>query len=211
LSAKDGGGYCDAAGTQVRSNGNGPNNCSTIYYVPGRYQQNISPNSNNGTAIFAPGLYDIVGGMKFSGSWNVSGDGVTFYFNGGGSPSKGVQFSTSGLVELSAPTAQNVATYGGIQGVLFYGARSNSYNNATNKVGRAQNGSYFSGMIYFPNEHIDWAGNSDTFVNVGADSDLFSMVIGETIDLSGGSGLTVFRKPSSIGVAPKIYRAVLVE
>ncbi len=186
--------------------GNGAGACQPAYFVPGKYTQGVQL-TGSGTAYFAPGLYDFEGGLDIQGSWNVySTGGVTFYMNGGGAPNKGIQFSTSGTVQLTAPTEAEAARDGSIQGILFFGARSNSWNNATNRIGRAQNGSYFSGAIYFPSEHIDWAGNSDAFV----DAEQFSMVIADTIDLSGSSGLNIFRKPSSLSSGPKIYRAALV-
>jgi hypothetical protein len=98
------------------------------------------------------------------------------------------------------------ASDGSVQGILLFGARSNSWSNSANRIGRAQNGSWFSGAIYFPSEHIDWAGNSDAFV----DAEQFSMVIADTIDLSGSSGLNIFRQPSSMGNSPTIYRVALV-
>lgn len=197
-------GYCDAAGTIPRGNGAGA--CQPAYFIPGKYAQNVQLTSS-GTAYFAPGLYDFEDGLDIQGSWNVySTGGVTFYMNGGGSPSKGIQITTSGMVQLTAPNETEAARDGSIQGILLFGARSNSWNNATNKVGRAQNGSYFSGAIYFPSEHIDWAGNSDAYV----DAEQFSMVIADTIDLSGSSGLNIFRKPTSLSNAPTIYRVALV-
>jgi hypothetical protein len=197
-------GYCNADGTGNRGNGAGA--CQPAYFLPGKYTSNVQLTSS-GTAYFAPGLYDFEGGLDIQGSWNVySTGGVTFYINGGGG-NKGVQFTTSGIVQLTAPTELEAATTGGVQGILFFGARSNTWSNSANKIGRAQNSSYFSGAIYFPSEHIDWAGNSDAFV----DAEQFSMVVADTIDISGSGGLTVFRKPTSMSNAPTIYRAALVQ
>lgn len=204
LPARNRRGYCDPAGNIPR--GNGANACLPAYYIPGKYTQNVQF-TGSGTAYFAPGLYDFEGGLDIQGSWNIySTGGVTFYFNGGGAPNSGVHISTSGMVQLVAPTEAEALRDGSIQGVLFFGARANSWNNATNRVGRGQNGSYYSGAIYFPSEHIDWAGNTDAFV----DGEQFSMVIADTIDLSGSSALNIFRKPSSLSNAPKIYRVALV-
>ena len=204
LPAKNRRGYCDPAGNAPR--GAGANACQPAYFVPGKYTQSVQL-TGSGTAYFAPGLYSFEGGLDIQGSWNVySTGGVTFYMNGGGSPNSGIQFSTSGTIQLTAPTQAEALRDGSVQGILLFGARSNSWNNATNRIGRAQNGSYFSGAIYFPSEHIDWAGNTDAFV----DAEQFSMVIADTIDLSGSSGLNIFRKPSSLGNSPTIYRVALV-
>jgi hypothetical protein len=196
-------GYCNPNGTGNR--GNGPGACQPAYFLPGKYTSGVQL-TGSGTAYFAPGLYDFEGGLDIQGSWNAySTGGVTFYINGGGG-NKGIKFSTSGTVNLTAPTEAEAASDGSVQGILLFGARSNSWSNAANRIGRAQNGSYFSGAIYFPSEHVDWAGNSDAFV----DGEQFSMVIADTIDLSGSSGLNIFRKPSSLSSAPKIYRVALV-
>jgi hypothetical protein len=203
LPARNRNGYCDAAGAAPRGNGNGA--CQPAYFVPGKYTQSVQL-TGSGTAYFAPGLYSFEGGLSIQGSWNVySTGGVTFYFNGGGAPNSGVFVTTTGIVQLTAPTDVEADRDGSVQGILLFGARSNSWNQATNQVGRGQNGSYYSGAVYFPSEHIDWAGNTDGFV----DAEQFSMVIADTISLSGGGYLTV-RKPSSLSHAPKLYRAALV-
>lgn len=198
-------GYCDQGGSRPVTNG-GPNStCVPRYFLPGTYTKRLQL-TGSGSAIFQPGLYNLTGGMSINGSWNLSGAGVTFYLNGGGQASKGLDLRTDGLVELRAPTSAEVLATGGVQGVLFFGARGNSYQNGNNTVGTAQSGSFFSGAVYFPDEDINWAGNSDT-LNSGDD---FSMIISQTINIAGGSK-SVFRRPTSESAAPKIYKAVLVQ
>ena len=198
-------GYCDQGGSRPVTNA-GPNStCTPRYFLPGTYPRRIQL-TGSGVAIFQPGLYNLESGMVINGSWNLSGAGVTFYLNGGGQASKGLDLRTDGLVELRAPTAEEVLVTGGVQGILFFGARGNAYQTGNNTVGTAQSGSFFSGAVYFPDEDINWAGNSDT-LNSGDD---FSMMIAETINIAGSSN-SVFRRPTSESAAPKIYKAVLVQ
>jgi Flp pilus assembly protein TadG len=201
-------GYCNPSGGPVA--GSGANACDPIYFRPGTYRNRIQL-TGSGTAIFMPGLYNLESGITINGSWNVSGNGVTWLLNGGGLASKGLDIRSDGLLNLTAPDSTQVMATGGVQGILFFGSRNNSYTNNGNQVGRAQAGSVLSGAVYFPNEHIDWAGNSDTLIDGTASADIFSMVVAETIDITGSGDLAVMRKPSSQGSSPTIYRAALVE
>lgn len=208
LANRNANGYCNPSGG--RPVGNGNNACSPIYFRPGTYQNRVQL-SNGDRAIFLPGLYNFERGLGVNGDATMTGDGVTFLFTGGGTPATGLDIRTDGLVDLTAPDATEVASTGGVQGILFFGSRNNSYSNNGNHVGRAQAGSVLSGAVYFPNEHIDWAGNSDTIIDGTASADIFSMVVASTIDITGSGDLAVMRKPSSAGSSPTIYRAALVE
>ena len=168
-----------------------------INYWPGRYGGNLL-NINNGSYTFQPGVYCVTNGMHWTGG-NVSGDGVMFYVeNSTGQNSRSVQINGSVNVNLSAPTS------GPYQGILFYGSRSNPYwGNPGNHI-EGSSTSTFTGAIYFRNEHIDFAGNTDV-------ANEWAMVIGDTVDFIGNSGLRFIKKPTDPSTAPPIFRVALVE
>ncbi len=143
-------------------------------------------------------MYVITNGLRINGGI-VRGTGVTFFiFNPTGTQPKGVTI-TGGDVQLSAPTAANDP----YRGILFFGSRSNpSWNPGNQIVGG--NTSIFQGAIYFPNEHIQVAGNAST-------NDAWAMVIADTLDFVGGSGNRFIRQPTDPATAPPIFRVALIE
>ncbi len=190
------------------SNRPAPAKTGTRTIQPGRYTQGID--SNSGSLTLQPGLYVLERGMKITGG-ELYGAAVTIYVikNSGGT-NDSVEINTTGVVQLSAPSAADIAGGNtGIQGVLFYGARTNRYTNTGHHLGRSTADSYYNGAIYFPAEHVDWAGNSNTTGN-------YSMIVAETIDITGGSGVAINQTPTlgfpvDFDLAPVIYKAALVE
>ncbi len=196
------------AGMASASNQSAPGNNGVRTIQPGRYTQNIR--SNGGSLTFAPGLYILERGMTINGG-DVFGTGVTFYvIKTRGGSNDTIQISTTGTVQLSAPSKTDIdGGNNGIQGVLFYGARTNPYVNTGHKLGRSTLDSYYNGAIYFPSEHVDWAGNSNTTAS-------YSMIVAETIDITGGAGVAVNQTPTlgfpvDFDLAPVIYKAALVQ
>ncbi|MDA0204239.1 MAG: pilus assembly protein TadG-related protein [Acidobacteria bacterium] len=176
---------------------NGSRNNATNTYSPGQFNSGI--NINNGTWTFEPGLYIITNGLRINGG-TIRGTGVTFYIiNSAGTQSKSVTI-TGGDVQLSAPTG----ALDPMRGILFFGSRSNpTWGNPGNQiVGGAD--SIFQGAIYFPNEHIDVAGNTAT-------NNAWAMMIGDTIDFIGNSDNRFIRQPTDPTTAPPIFRVALVE
>jgi len=176
---------------------NGSVNNATNTYSPGQFNTGI--NINNGTWTFNPGLYIVTNGFRINGG-TVRGTGVTFYvINAAGTQAKSVTI-TGGDVQLSAPTGINDP----MRGILFFGSRSNpTWGLPGNQiVGGAD--SWFQGAIYFPNEHIDIAGNTAT-------DNTWAMMIGDTIDFIGNSDNRFIRQPTDPTTAPPIFRVALVE
>lgn len=167
-----------------------------INYWPGRYNGALL-NINGGNYQFQPGIYCVTSGMHWTGG-TISGDGVMFYIvNNPGNQANGVNINGNAFVNLSAPTS------GPYQGILFYGARSNPSWNPGNHI-EGTSTSTFTGAIYFRNEHIQFAGNSSA-VNEWA------MVIGDTVEFIGNSGLRFLKKPTDPSTAPPIFRVALTE
>ncbi len=183
-------------------NANGSTSGGVTYYTPGIYKNQIK--STSGKIEFAPGLYVIEGGFTITGG-DAKGTGVTFYvINPSGGNPKNIEINTTGTVQFSAPTKADIDSGNtGMQGILFFGSRSNGYKNVGNKFSRATANSYYNGVVYFPSEHVDWAGS-------GAGSSDWTMLYAETIDIS-GSATEQFNPPPDFNSGPAIYRAALVE
>ena len=167
----------------------------TNTYSPGVINTPI--NINGGSYTFNPGLYVITNGFRINGGM-VRGAGVTFLIvNSNGTQSKSVTI-TGGDVRLSAPTS------GYYQGILFFGSRSNPNWGLPGNQIVGNNDSVFQGAIYFPNEHIDVAGNTSA-------NNAWAMVIGDTLDFVGNSVNRFIRQPTDPATAPPIFRVALIE
>jgi hypothetical protein len=110
-----------------------------------------------GTVNFGPGLYIIEGGDFTINSGNVDsssvaelrGQGVTFYFTGGGR----ARLSGNGVLRLAAPTS------GPFSGILFFGSRSAT--GVSHQINGAS-GSTIQGALYFPASQVNYRGSSTT-------------------------------------------------
>lgn len=175
--------------------GLGSFNNPTNTYSPGVINTPI--NINSGTYTFNPGLYVVTNGFRINGGI-VRGAGVTFLIvNTTGTQPKSVTI-TGGDVRLSAPTS------GYYRGILFFGSRSNpNWGMPGNQI-VGNNDSVFQGAIYFPNEHIDVAGNTST-------NNAWAMVVGDTLDFVGSSVNRFIRQPTDPATAPPIFRVALIE
>ena len=152
---------------------------------------------NNGSRTFQSGTYVLQKGLKITGG-DVTGTGVCFY-NVNASGKDHIDIGGNGDVQLSAPTS------GPMKGILFFADRNSPYKNPGNKIGRGNSASYFEGALYFPSQHLDWAGSSNT-------GGPWSMVIAKTIDVTGtagiGGGVSLPPDPTAL---PGITRPMLTE
>jgi Flp pilus assembly protein TadG len=132
-------------------NGNGPRTLS-----PGKYCSITFEGPKGGHPAFSqnvrfnPGTYVIsTGGLTFSGTGTITGNGVTFYVGGGP-----VSFSNTQQIQLKASTNAPYA------GVLLFQSAGNGSTATINGSG----GSYLQGALYFPNATLtmNGAGNSGT-------------------------------------------------
>lgn len=164
----------------------------TVYW-PGYYSQQISVTSK--AAVFMPGMYVLEKGMKITGG-TVTGNGVTFYsLNESGN--RHIDIGGNATVRLSAPTT------GDYKGVLFFVNRQAPDMSPGNKIARGDENSYFEGAIYMPSQHLDFAGNPATAVH-------WTVIIANTLDISGSAEVQVINKPTT-AQAPPAYRTVLWE
>jgi hypothetical protein len=179
-------------------NGNGNGNSSgggtTVeHYWPGYYSNEIK--INGGTVVFEPGTYVLEKGMKITGG-SVTGDGV-FFYNVNADGKQFIDIGGNAEFQLSAPTS------GPYKGMLFFNNRNAPDRSPGHKLGRGNETSYLAGALYFPSQHIDWAGNPESYV-------FWTMVIANTINISGTSDIMVLNKPT-MQQAPPAYRSVLWE
>jgi hypothetical protein len=123
----------------------------------------------------------------------VTGHDVTFYNVG----NQYIDIDGATQMELSAPTS------GDTQGVLFWGDASSPNGSPGHKL-RGTSRTSFTGAIYFPAQHIDWAGTNDT---IGE----WTMLVANTIDISGTGTVTQSINPPPPGALPYVTTATLVE
>jgi len=173
------------------SAGSKSTNGGVTTWSPGVHQQ---IKITGGTHVFSPGEYYVQKGIQVTGG-DVSGTDV-FFYNASTQPSKGIDFGGNGLIQLSAPST---GTY---KGVLFFGNRETANGGSGNKLLRGNANSYFQGSLYFPSQHLDWAGNPEN-------SNKWALVIADTINISGTSNISLQGPPLSS--APPAYSAVLFE
>jgi hypothetical protein len=164
----------------------------TANFVPGYYSGGIKISGSSSVVNFAAGLYILASGMDISGG-TITGDDVTFYNVG----NKYISISGATSVELSAPTS------GPQQGMLFWGDVASPNGNPGHLI-RGTSQTSFTGAIYFPTQHVDWAGTNDT---VGE----WTMLVANTIDITGSGSVTQNINPPPPGALPQVTTATLVE
>lgn len=162
-------------------------------YTPGYYHHQIQITGD--THIFQPGEYVLRRGMKVTGG-TVDGQGVSFY-NINSSGNNFIDIGANATVTLAAPES------GDMQGMLFYGNRDSPDRSPGNKLARGNETSYFKGVVYFPSQHIDFAGNPETAIH-------WTMVIANTIDISGTAAVQVINPPPGEG-GPPVYSSLMLE
>ncbi len=165
----------------------------TTFYTPGYYAQQIS--IQNGNHVFLPGIYEVEKGVRVTGG-NVFGARVCFY-NSCPSGNHLIDFGANATVNLSAPKS------GQMQGMLFYTPRTTPNKSPGNKLARGNEDSSLVGVLYFPSQHINFAGNPETAIG-------WTMVIANTIDISGTAGVQVVNPPPGNG-GPPVYSSLMLE
>lgn len=150
-------------------------NNGTATLQPGYYSGGI--HMTGGTATLNPGVYILDGaGLDITGNAQFYAEGVTFYIVGSGE----VDISGTGDVFLSGPDPEvhffpEVAIY---EGLSVFQSRTNAHS------GRIIGGSsmILEGTYYFPANHMDLGGESQTFGN---------QLIVHTADVFGNGTLTI--------------------
>ncbi|MEZ5397322.1 MAG: pilus assembly protein TadG-related protein [Bryobacterales bacterium] len=179
-SAMSAGGFSVVAGVRV--------------YRPGYYSSKIQ--IPNGNVVFLPGTYVLERGMKVTGG-DLFGEGV-FFYNVNTNGNDHIDIGGNSRVRLSA------LQFGAYKGMLFFANRDSPDKSPGNLLGRGTLDSYYSGALYFPSQHLDWAGNPD--------SDMYwAMVVANTLNVSGASGITIRVNKPPKNLSPPAYAAVLWE
>jgi hypothetical protein len=131
------------------------NSGSSATLTPGVYCKGITI---NGTVVFEPGLYVLVGtGLDIQSSGivtnneNASG-GVTFYLTGSGTKYADVKVASGSQVTLTPMTT------GPLANVLFFQDR-NAKNGQSKLTGQANMD--LTGILYFPNSEVEFTGGSE--------------------------------------------------
>ena len=170
---------------------------SQTYTCPGGtcvYTDTIQITS--GSVTFEPGIYVLHEGMMITGG-DVSGTEVSFY-NINATGLDHIHIAGNGIVTLSAPTS------GPMTGILFFADRNSPDMPPGNMIGRGNSSSSFQGLLYFPSQHLDWAGNSQ-FVSA------WTMVVSNTLDISGTADVQQIGLPPDPALLPSVTRPMLVE
>ena len=167
-----------------------PGNTYTL--DPGCYTKDLSL---KGTVTFNSGVYILDGAnLKINSGAVVKGTDVTFVLKNGAE----LDFNGGATIQLTAPEAGSGKDY---EGILFWGSKTNSASQKIN--GNAD--SYFAGAIYFPDDAVEFTGNS------GLDSSC-ARIIGDTITLIGNTSFstdcTTYTGPYQISTADSV---VIVE
>jgi Flp pilus assembly protein TadG len=131
------------------------NSGSSATLTPGVYCKGLAL---NGTVVFQPGLYVIVGtGLDIQSSAvvtnneNASG-GVTFYLTGSGTKYAEVKVAAGSQVTLTPMTTGSLAN------VLFFQDR-NAKNGQSKLTGQSEMD--LTGILYFPNSEVEFTGGTE--------------------------------------------------
>lgn len=159
-------------------------------FSPGYYSSQIQ--IQNGVALFLPGTYVLEKGMKVTGG-RVAGSEV-FFYNVNSNGNFHIDISSNERVTLSAPTS------GEYKSVLFFNNRDSPDKSPGHKLGRGTLDSYYDGALYFPSQHLDWAGNPEAY-------SFNTFVVANTLNISGTTDMQVLSKYDDSN-APPVYSAV---
>jgi hypothetical protein len=166
--------------------------------TPGVYCGGIEVKAGK-TAIFGPGLYVLKGGQFYiagnatvTNTENASG-GVTFYLTGTGGNYATLRFESGATIELTPMTSGDLAN------VLFF-QDPNAPASGSNRIAGGVN-MHLTGIIYFPNQHVDFTGGSATS---GADV----LLVARTLAFTGN---TYLNSAYANSLLPEQYYARFVE
>ena len=182
-----------ATGGNGNGNGGGNGAGNVEHYWPGYYSNEIR--IQNGEVVFEPGVYVLEKGLKITGG-AITGSDV-FFYNVNSDGKQFIDIGGNAIFQLSAPTS------GPYKGMLFFNNRNAPDRSPGNRIARGNEQSYLVGALYFPSQHLDWAGNPENYA-------FWTMIVANTINISGTSDLMVLNKPT-MQQAPPAYRTVLWE
>ena len=158
---------------------------ATATLSPGIYNGGIAL-SGGATINFQPGIYAIQGGqLSLSGGTVSNGNGVSFYFSG----SSAVNISGGATTNLYAPTSTQVASTGGINGMIFWQAASD--NAAVNISGGSA--TILAGNMYLPNANLSLSGGRSVTKPYGT-------IIANSLTTSGGNTIYIVNTYGASGV-----------
>lgn len=175
------------------------NTTTNTYECPGgQCVFNAQIRVTGGTWTFEPGIYALMSGLSVTGG-DITGSELMFY-NYNISGHDHIDLGGNGTIMLSPQSS------GIYKGILFFASRSSVDAPPGNKLGRGNNASVINGIMYFPNEHVDWAGTSTT-------NGAWSMLIANTIDVTGTASLgnPQFTLPPDPSDLPDITRPMLTD
>ena len=152
---------------------------------------NITGNSN---VTFKPGTYILLGGgLSASGNVSLTGSGVTFYNTFDNThPFDSISLTGNLTMNLSAPPGGTLA------GMLFFEDRNAPTGNTEKFTGNSS--SNMTGAMYFPNNEVEYTGNSSTGVQNVA-------IVANTVRFIGNASLK--SDPSVPGAAQQIKVALV--
>jgi Flp pilus assembly protein TadG len=157
---------------------------------PGTYCDGIQV-SGGKTLNLQSGTYILEGsgGLNVSGGSNLIGTDVTIYNSGTGQ----INLSGGSETNLSAPTTEPY------EGILFYQNPGNT-SQATISGG---SGTVYQGALYFPTALLTYSGGSSTSA--------YTIIVADTVALSGGSSITLNNDVSSLANGSPIKSSALYE
>ncbi len=159
-------GGCDYNNTQAKK---------TVTLSPGVYCGNLKINANANVTLQS-GTYYISGGdLTINGNANVTGNGVTIILTGTGSNVGNITVNGTANLDLTAPSS---GTY---EGILLYQDRD-APTSGNNKINGGSTNT-LNGTIYFPNQEIEFSGNS-------ANASSCLRMVARLIEFRGNSGMS---------------------
>jgi hypothetical protein len=160
---------------------------------PGTYCGGISI-SGNASVTFQTGPYILLGGgLNASGTVSLTGSGVTFYNTFDTThPFDSISITGNLTMNLSAPAS------GALAGMLFFEDR-NAPTGYTEKFA-GNSSSNLTGAMYFPNNEVEYTGNSSAGVQNVA-------IVADTVSFIGNASLK--SDPSVPGAAQQIKVALV--
>ena len=178
--------------------------CQTPDHVSGfNYELEAGRYCNNmdikGEYSLDPGTYVFDGiEVKFTGgSASLVGTGVTIILMNGATFKN---LNGGSEINITAPTAE-----GPYKGVAIFGDPDTQTAGTTISFNGSAN-SVIQGLVYFPNQNLEFGGNT------GSDTTNCTLLIANTIELSGNSELEMSGCESSFGlVSPSIVGTFIVE
>lgn len=136
--------------------------------------------TGTGTTNFAPGTYYIKdGALRVSGSYTLTGSGITFVMTGSNAV---IDFSGSSKFSFSAPTT------GPYAGFVVFGDPLRPSSSVHNITGSSTE--TFQGIVYLPNAGLKVTGTTGTALPSTGAHDC-SVLVADTIEMTGTSSITV--------------------